>query len=302
MKTILITGTSSGIGLSAAVELARRGERVFASMRDLSRSGPLQEAAAAAGVEVDVVQLDVTDPASVTRAVGEVLSAAGGIDVLVNNAGIAIPGPLEFVTEEETRATFETHVFGPLRVIQAVLPSMRTRGSGRIVNVSSGGSHSRMGHRLLGVYSASKAALNTLSEELLKEVAPLGIEVVLMDGAVVGATSMTRALKAAAAARDVTGSLYGANERMHNATFGVLVPDGLAEITAGFLADACTMEEPPFTYPPSGQDVLKPAIMMSDETFVRLCKLDPSPELYVGLPGFWLASKAVAEDLAAAPA
>ena len=155
-KNILITGTSSGIGLAAAVELAKRGERVFASMRDTSRSGLLLEAAAAGGVEVQVVQLDVTDRDSVRRAVEDVLATVGHIDVLVNNAGANALGPLEFASEEETFAVFDVNVFGPLRLIRAVLPSMRARGSGRIVNLSSGASHTRMALRLMGLYSTSK--------------------------------------------------------------------------------------------------------------------------------------------------
>ena len=190
MANILITGTSSGIGLGAAVELAKRGERVFASMRDPSRAGPLLEAAAAADAAVGVVQLDVTDRQSVRRAVNDVVKAAGSIDVLVNNAGMSALGPLEFASEEETQAVFDTNVFGPLRLIRAVLPAMRERGSGRIVNLSSGASHTRGGHRLMGLYSTSKAAMNALTENLLKELAPLGIEVVLIDGGLGTATRM----------------------------------------------------------------------------------------------------------------
>ena len=161
MANVLITGTSSGIGLATAVKLARRGERVFASMRDTSRSGQLEEAAGAAGVAIEIVQLDVTDPASVTRAVGDVIAAAGRIDVLLNNAGIASLGPLEFTTDEQVERLFDTNVFGPLRLIRAVLSAMRARGRGRIINVSTLAAHPRMGARYWGAYAASKAALAT---------------------------------------------------------------------------------------------------------------------------------------------
>ena len=137
MGTILITGTSSGLGLASAVELASRGERVFASMRDTSRSRDLIEAATAAEVAVEVVQLDVTDPSSVGDAVDKVLALSSRIDAVVNNAGVASLGPLEYTTDDEVQCLFDTNVFGPLRLIRAVLPSMRAAGRGRIINISS---------------------------------------------------------------------------------------------------------------------------------------------------------------------
>ncbi len=180
MRNILITGTSSGLGLGTAVALATRGERVFASMRDLSRSSDLEREAAKAGVELELVQLDVTDPESVTRAVDGVLAKAGPIDVLLNNAALATQGPLEFATDEEILRIFDANAFGPLRTIRAVLPSMRERGQGRILNVSSPGSNPRSGVRLWSLYTASKAALDAFTLDLCKEVAPLGIEVALV--------------------------------------------------------------------------------------------------------------------------
>ena len=299
MKNILITGTSSGIGLAAAVELAKRGERVFASMRDTSRSHALLAAAAAAGVSVEIVQLDVTDPASVQRAVRDVLAEAGRIDVVVNNAGISLEGPLEFSTEEETMAAFETHVFGPLRLIRAVLTSMRERGGGRIVNVSSLAAHPRFGHRLMGLYSASKAAMSAMTEELCKEVAPLGIQVVLMEG-VVGDTAMTAGVARRALTRNPDASPYRVVERIHQRQWANPVAPELAAQSARSIAEACTIADPPFMYPPQFLPAIIPLMPADDSRFVRLCALDPTPELYEGMSRFWQVGRTVAHEEAAA--
>lgn len=288
MSNVLITGTSSGIGLQAAVELARRGTRVFASMRDLSRSGPLQESAERAAVDVEIIQLDVNDPASVARGIEEVQTSAGSIDVIVNNAAIVGCGPLEFRSESETLNVFDTNVFGPLRVVRAALPSMRARGSGRIVNISSCASHGRLGHRLLGLYSASKSALTTLTEELCKELAPLGIEVVLMEGAVGGHSTMTRGLATVAADLDPDASPYKVVERAFQLQWPPLpwANDAISR-TANAIADAATIPNPPFIYPPKGQDWLKPVRNLPDDVFLRLCAMDPAPELYTKASIFW---------------
>lgn len=297
-KTILITGASSGIVLSTAVELARRGERVFASMRDLSRAATLLQTAADAGVRVELVQLDVTDQESIRRAVRDVMSEAGAIDVVVNNAGMIAVGPLEFASDEAIKAIFDTNTFGPLRLIQAVLPAMRDRGEGRIVNLTSGASHARMGHRLLGLYSASKAALTTLTEELLKEVAPLGIKVVLIDGALRANTRMALDIREQAARLDPSASPYALAERILQVQWPARAPaaDETAE-TAGFVADACLLDDPPFIYPPERQDWLRAAMEMTDDTFLRLCRLELTPELYEGAPAFWPANRIVAAEL-----
>lgn len=178
-RVALITGASSGFGLLTAVELARAGFRVFASMRDPSRQGGLQAAAAAAGVEVEVVALDVTDPATITAAIAEIDARAGGVDLLVNNAGIGLIGAFEDTDEAELRRLFETNFFGLCAVTRAVVPGMRARRRGRIVNVSSVGG--RIGSPGIAAYSASKFAVEGLSEALSLELAPFGIQVALVE-------------------------------------------------------------------------------------------------------------------------
>ena len=175
MADVLVTGCSSGFGLLTAVELARRGDHVTATMRDPSRAGRLRDALEATGADVarrvDVIQLDVTDEASVRRAVDE----AGHLDAVVNNAGVASGAPVEETTVDALTSVFDTNVFGPLRVIRAVLPAMRAQGSGHIVNVTSLAAF--VSPPFMGAYAASKHAADALGEALAAEVAPFGIHV-----------------------------------------------------------------------------------------------------------------------------
>jgi NAD(P)-dependent dehydrogenase (short-subunit alcohol dehydrogenase family) len=180
MADVLVTGCSSGFGFLTALEFARQGDRVFAGVR--SQTNTLRDAAAAEGLELTVLDLDVNMPDSVTAAVDAVLGISGGIDIAVNNAGIAALASVEDTTVDAARKMMETNFFGPLRVIQAVLPAMRIRGSGHIINVSS--VNGIVGAPFSGAYSASKAALESLSEALAAEVGPLGISVsVIQPGA-----------------------------------------------------------------------------------------------------------------------
>jgi NAD(P)-dependent dehydrogenase (short-subunit alcohol dehydrogenase family) len=113
MAVVIITGCSSGFGLATALAFARRGDRVYATMRDLARAGDLRAAGSAEQLTVEVLELDVTDDASVAGAVGQVMATEGRIDVLVNNAGVEHWGALECLPDELARSTFETNVFGP---------------------------------------------------------------------------------------------------------------------------------------------------------------------------------------------
>ena len=180
MTSVLITGCSSGIGLETALAFARRGDRVHACVRDPATAGALLDRARAENLALDVPRLDVTDDASVTAAVSAVLERHGAVDVLVNNAGIDRTGAVETMPLDDARAVLETNLWGPLRTVRAVLPHMRARGSGVIVNVSSlAGRTFAVPHG--GFYAASKAALGTLSEALSAEVRPFGIRVVCLE-------------------------------------------------------------------------------------------------------------------------
>jgi NAD(P)-dependent dehydrogenase (short-subunit alcohol dehydrogenase family) len=167
MTRALITGCSSGFGRATAVELKKRGYEVVATARRTETIADLDAD--------ERLALDVTDDASVQAAV----AAAGTIDVLVNNAGIGMGGPVELVPVAEVKRLFETNFFGPLRMIQAVVPQMRARGGGVIVNVSS--VSGRVAAPLSGFYAASKFALEAMSEAMHVEAGHFGIRTIVIE-------------------------------------------------------------------------------------------------------------------------
>jgi NADP-dependent 3-hydroxy acid dehydrogenase YdfG len=167
MARVLITGCSSGFGRASATELKKRGFEVVATAR---RPETLED------LDVNArLALDVTDDASVAAAV----AAAGTIDVLVNNAGVGVNGPVELVPMAEVRRLFETNFFGALRMMQAVLPQMRARGAGTIVNVSS--VSGKVAAPLSGFYAGSKFALEAVSEAMYYEMGHFGIRTVIIE-------------------------------------------------------------------------------------------------------------------------
>jgi len=179
--TILITGCSSGFGLLAAARLASRGHRVIATMRDLEKQGPLCDELESRNARADIFEMDVTDVASVDRAVSEIGAKYGSLDVLINNAGMAVGGAFEDLTQAEIRWVMETNFFGVQNVTRAVIPLMRPQRAGRIINLSSvSGFYGAPG---LGAYNASKWALEGFSESLAHELSFFGIHVILIEPA-----------------------------------------------------------------------------------------------------------------------
>lgn len=164
-KVVCITGASSGIGKSIGEFLVKKGYRVFGSSRNPEKySNSL----------FPLFQLDVRDNDSVVTFIEKVVQEAGSIDVLINNAGIGITGPIEETPEEEIKAAFETNFFGPLKVIKAVLPVMRNQQSGLVINITSIAAYMGLPYR--GFYSASKSALDITTEALRMETKQFGIE------------------------------------------------------------------------------------------------------------------------------
>lgn len=168
-KVVLITGATSGIGRACAEELSRRGHRVIGAGRTLREASPAWR----------FLPMDVTDDRSVQDGVGQVVSEAGRLDVLINNAGFGVAGAVEETSVEEARRQFETNLFGVLRTCRAALPHFRRQGRGLVVNVSSIGG--LIGLPFEGLYSASKFALEGLSEALALEVRPFGVRVALVE-------------------------------------------------------------------------------------------------------------------------
>jgi len=179
MATVLITGSSTGIGLATAVALARAQHDVYATMRNPDRSPELPTIAHQESLPLTILRLDVDSDASVTQAVRQVLAERGHIDALVNNAGISPFGAVEDLPLDVFRRTMETNYFGALRCMQAVLPAMRARRSGCIINVTSVVGRIALGAH--GAYTATKYALEALSEALAQEVKPCNIRVVIVE-------------------------------------------------------------------------------------------------------------------------
>lgn len=180
-KSILITGCSSGFGRLGAEHFARLGGKVFATMRNLPRpeAQELQTLAVRDKLDITVLELDVTSDEQVAQAVREAERLAGGaLDVLVNNAGIGISGPVEVQDMEATRLIFDTNVYGCHRMARAVLPAMRAKKSGLIIPVSS--QLGRVIAPFSGHYSPTKFALEAMSEAMAYELVPHGIEVAIV--------------------------------------------------------------------------------------------------------------------------
>src|SRR5437899_825080 len=178
-STVLITGGTDGLGRAAALLLAEQGYRVFAAGRNPERRAQLEAYAREHELPLETVEMDVCDEGSVDRAVAQVRSKAGPIEVLINNAGIGYLAPMEIVEIEHLQRQFETNLFGVVRVTQRVLPEMRERRRGRIINMSSAAG--KVAQPLYGPYSASKFALEAISDALRVEVSTFGISVVLIE-------------------------------------------------------------------------------------------------------------------------
>ncbi len=178
-ETVLVTGATSGLGRATAILLAEHGYRVFAAGRSSDRRASLDAMAGERKLALHSLEMDVRDGDSVDRAIAQITAAGASVDILVNNAGLAYVVPMEEIHLEDLRQQFETNFFGVVRVTQRVLPQMRARRRGRIVNMSS--LAGRLALPLFGPYSGSKFALEGMTDALRLEVYPFGIEVVLIE-------------------------------------------------------------------------------------------------------------------------
>ncbi|SHG40666.1 SDR family oxidoreductase [Bradyrhizobium erythrophlei] len=191
MAIALVTGTSSGIGLATAVTLARGGHTVIATMRNPESAGELQKIVTAEKLPVTMATLNVDDDASVESAFAKVMAQHGRLDVLVNNAGIGGGGSVEESSAARFREVMETNFFGALRCIKAVLPGMRQRRQGCIVNVTS--IAGRMALAPAAAYSASKFALEALSECLAQEMKAFNVRVAVVEPGVIATPIFSKA-------------------------------------------------------------------------------------------------------------
>jgi NAD(P)-dependent dehydrogenase (short-subunit alcohol dehydrogenase family) len=197
---IVVTGSSTGLGLETALQLAEHGFRVFATVRDLGSRPGVLEAAKERGVELEVLELDLGDRTSIDDAVQAVAAETGGIFGLVNNGGVGLRGAVEDSSEEEIRRVFETNVLGTIAVTQAALPHMRAAGCGRIVTVTSVGG--RVPGFGVSIYCSSKFAQEGVAEGLALELAPFGIQSIIVEPGMIKTTRWGDHRGTAAGARD----------------------------------------------------------------------------------------------------
>jgi NAD(P)-dependent dehydrogenase (short-subunit alcohol dehydrogenase family) len=267
MPTVsVVTGANSGIGRAIAVYLARQGHRVYGTVRDPDRAGKLLTMAEDAGVEVRLITLDVADDSSVSQGLGQVLDEEGQIDVLVNNAGVGSNGVVEESTSAHILEVTNINVCGAVRCLQAVLPGMRSRREGTVVNVTS--IVGRWATIAQAPYVASKWALEGLSEELAFELAPFGIRVVIVEPGIT---------KSAIFAKNVdipntTGAYDEHYQRMLE-----FYAAGLPHATdpfevAAVVYDAITTDNPRLRYVCSwgGAEIMEGRQAMTDEDWVAL--------------------------------
>ena len=182
-KTVLVTGCSSGIGFATCLVLSRNDFMTYGTVRNLSKAKRIQEIINREKLPLKIIQLDVNDNQSIKLAVKKILTDSGGIDILINNAGYGMFGPIEDITMEEVKKQFETNFFGTIRLIKSIVPIMRKQGNGIIVNISS--MVGRFGVPLNSAYVSSKFALEGLSESISFELEEFGIRVIVIEPGVV---------------------------------------------------------------------------------------------------------------------
>ncbi|MGH1490951.1 MAG: SDR family oxidoreductase [Acidimicrobiales bacterium] len=274
MTVAMITGANSGIGRGAAVDLAGKGWTVYGSMRSLDKGAKLAEMAEAAGVEVHPVVCDVTDTDSVNRAVAEVTEASGGIDVMVNNAGIGGNGVLEETALSVYEDVMDVNVYGIIRCNQAVLPQMRERGSGCIINVSS----------VAGViaaiaqspYVVSKWAVEGLTEGLAQEVAPHGIRVSMIEPGIVRTAIMAKNTEAP----NASGAYDAAYRRLFAFYAKGLETPGHPSEVSDVIYEAATSANPKLRYTCGwgGAELTENRPKISDEDWVAMGAIEDDAE------------------------
>ena len=241
MTVSVVTGVSTGIGFATALRLAQEGHRVYGSVRSEASGQALLQAGD--GLDLSLVVMDVDDDASVTTALGGVLEATGGIDVLVNNAGIAMGHAVEDTPITDFQRTMNTNVWGTLRCIQAVLPTMRERGSGHILNVTSVAGRVAVAGQ--SAYSMSKFAAEALTETLAAEVAPFGIHVSAIEPGVIMTPIFEKAM---AEPEDPTTPYVGGRRMGEFYLYSLLNDPATPDLVADIIWEAITADAPNLRY------------------------------------------------------
>lgn len=272
----VVTGANSGIGRATAIHLAAQGYQVYGTVRSVDRAGKLQTMSAERGVEVRLAEVDIADDESVRRGFEEILITAGHVDVLVNNAGVGANGVAEETDPARYMDVMNINLCGAVRCIHAVLPEMRARGSGTIVNVTSvAGRVASLGQ---SPYVASKWALEGVSEGLAQEVAPFGIRVAIIEPGVTRSAIFPKNIDAPS----TTGAYDDHYRRMFQ-----MYATGLAHATDPFevaevIHHAVTTDQPQLRYHCSwgAEQLISGRQRMSDAAWESLGAVDDDDAYY----------------------
>jgi len=266
MTVALVTGTSTGIGQSTALRLARDGHHVVATMRNPAAGAPLIEAREAEGFALEIMALDVTDAGACADVIGATQADVGPIDILVNNAGIGGMTAVEDTTDADWSEMFDTNVIAPMRLTRLVLPSMRERRAGNVVNVTSVAG--RVAFAPQGPYAASKFALEAASEVLAQEVSAHGIRVAIIEPGVILTPIFFKGDP-----EPPTGTHYTETyERLTRMFTSGLESPTMPEVVADAISDAISTDHPVLRYPvgDDAHQLLAGRTAMTDEEYVAL--------------------------------
>jgi NAD(P)-dependent dehydrogenase (short-subunit alcohol dehydrogenase family) len=272
-RIAVVTGSSSGIGFETSLMLARNGFQTYATMRDPKKGENIKSIATKENLPIHIEQLDVTDNKSVTNAIQAIVSKAGRLDVLVNNAGYALTGAFEDLAIEEIKAQYETNLFGLIRTSQAVLPIMREQKSGTIVNISSGAG--RVGFPGFSAYVSTKFAVEGLSESMAYELEPFGIKVILIEPGVIR-TNVFKNVVIAKKSQN-PNSPYSQIMQKMSASFEHMLENASSspDLVAKVVLQAVTSENPSLSRYLAGKDIeswIEARRNMSDDEFYKMIK------------------------------
>jgi len=262
----VVTGANSGIGRATALHLAQQGYRVFGTVRSLDKASKLQARASELGVTVELIEMDVADDASVQRGFTDIFRATDRVDVLVNNAGVGGNGVVEESTSQMYHDAFNVNVVGAIRCTQQVLPNMRERKSGTIVNITS--VVGKFAAIAQAPYVASKWAFEGVSEELAQEVAPFGIRVVIIEPGVTKSSIFAKNIDAP----NQSGA-YDAHYRRMFAFYAAGITNATpAEEVGALIHHAITTDTPQLRYACSwaGPEIVAGRAKQSDNDWVTM--------------------------------
>ena len=266
MANVIVTGSNKGIGLATVLALARAGHKVYATMRNLDRGTALRDAIAKETLPIEIHAMDVSSDSSVEHAMTTIRARAGVIDALVNNAGAGRLGAIEDLSIEDFRTGMETNYLGALRCIRAVLPGMRDRRSGCVVNITS--VLGRVAMAPFAMYAASKFAIEAMSEILAQEVKPFNIRIALVEPGIID-TGMARSVTMMQ-----SQSVYP-HVRRYNGFFAALLknpvpPSAVADTIRGIIESGSWQ----LRYPVYAERLIAWRAGMTDEEWVESGSLD----------------------------